>query len=95
VAGLFVERGYSIPPDFGPALRRGDISEVYRLGRVVLDVVRRGYLLIQPFKLTLTSDRRGLEKSSGPPLFEPSLKVEGDTGHVGYSGFVAPVCQDC
>ena len=48
-----------------------------------------GQLLMLPFKLLLF--RRGrTEESGGPPLFEPSLKVEGDIGHFKTSG----LCPD-
>jgi hypothetical protein len=38
-------------------------------------------LLIQPFKLLLFG-RGGTDESGGPPPFEPSLKVEGNIGHI-------------
>ena len=40
-----------------------------------------GQLLIQPFKF-LFFGRGWTNESGGPPLFEPSLKVEGDIGHI-------------
>src|SRR6266851_5488598 len=41
----------------------------------------RGQLLILPFKLTLRRGRHRPQKSGGPPLFAPSLKVQGDDTH--------------
>jgi len=40
-----------------------------------------GQLLILPFKLLLFG-RGGTDESGGPPPFEPSLKVEGNIGHI-------------
>ena len=40
-----------------------------------------GQLLILPFKLLFFEGDR-TDESGGPPLFEPSLKVEGDIGHI-------------
>jgi hypothetical protein len=40
-----------------------------------------GQLLMLPFKLSLFGRGRTNE-SGGPPLFEPSLKVEGDIDHI-------------
>jgi len=40
-----------------------------------------GQLLILPFKLLLFPRGRKHE-SGGPPLFKPSLKVEGEIGHI-------------
>jgi hypothetical protein len=44
-----------------------------------------GQLLIPPFKLLLFG-RRGTDESGGPPPFEPSLKVEGNIGHIAFPG---------
>src|SRR5450631_3292898 len=46
----------------------------------------RGQLLILPFKLTLRRGRHRPQKSGGPSLFAPSLKVQGDDTH-NNSGF--------
>jgi hypothetical protein len=53
----------------------------------------RARQLILPFKLMLLGRGRRIrsQESGGPPPFEPSLKVEGDTAHNQTSGFVAPV----
>jgi len=40
-----------------------------------------GHLLILAFKLSFF-ERGRTDESGGPPLFEPSLKVEGDIGHI-------------
>jgi hypothetical protein len=45
-----------------------------------------GQLLIPPFKLLLFGRGRPDEPGS-PPLFEPSLKVERDIGHIKPLGF--------
>jgi hypothetical protein len=73
-------RGRAAPvprsPRWGGSEHRRPDKVNYRFG-----LVRRGLLLSLPFKPTLTCGRRGLEESGGPPLFEPSLKVEGDSAH--------------
>ena len=47
-----------------------------------LPPVGGGKLLILPFKFLLRRHRRDRpRKSSGPPLFVPSLKVQGDDTH--------------
>ena len=63
-------------------------SEALRLDSVsyCFGPASRGQLLILPFKLTLRRVRRRSEESGGPPLFELSLKVQGDNTH-NNSGF--------
>jgi hypothetical protein len=46
--------------------------------------------LILPFKLLLFPRSR-TDEPGGPPLFEPSLKIEGDIGHLKPTGLSAPV----
>jgi len=54
-------------------------------------LARRVQLLILPFQLTFRRGRRIRSgESGGPPLFEPSLKVERDTAHHQNSGFGRP-----
>jgi hypothetical protein len=49
---------------------------------------RRGRLLILRFKLVLLWRAQvRSQESGGPPFFEPSLKVEGDTAHSQNSAF--------
>jgi hypothetical protein len=52
-------------------------------------LARRGQLLILSFKLLLFRRGRRIRsvESSGPPLFEPSLKVERDIAHNQNSAF--------
>jgi len=48
-------------------------------------LARLGQLLILPFKPLLFRCGR-TEESGSPPLFEPSLKIEGDIGHCKTAG---------
>jgi hypothetical protein len=77
---------HSRPPVFeNQALPSSSLSYCFSLAR-------RVQLLILPLKLMFRRGRRiRLGESRGPPLFEPSLKVERDTVHHQISGFVAPV----
>jgi hypothetical protein len=46
-------------------------------------IAAQDQLLILPFKLLLLLFPRGRKhESGGPPLFKPSLKVEGDIAHI-------------
>jgi len=47
-----------------------------------------GELLIMPFK-PLLFGRGRTNEPGGPPLFEPSLKVEGEIGHIKPLGFTS------
>jgi hypothetical protein len=71
-------RGASVSrsPCWGGSEDRRADKVNYRFG-----LTRRGQLLIFPIKLTLRRGGHRLEESGGPPLFEPSLKVEGNSTH--------------
>jgi len=63
--------------------RRWCSPDAYRLDTVGFSCAPAGFgqPSILPFKLLLFGRGR-TDESGGPPLFEPSLKVEGDIGHI-------------
>ncbi len=80
-------RGASVPRSrsrCGPHARR------FSPAGLSFAVVGRGdWLMLLPFKAMLLLERAGGRKSGGPPLFEPSFKVQRENAHNQSSGFTA------